>query len=370
VLAAAFAPVLADIGIPNMKRILERAAHLTALEDYRLPVASSVTAVDAGLALQTLGFVGNTAPAEPPLIEPILRYAAWLPEDVTVDTTTDFFRRASRNELTSAEMTWIEPAAMHPAHAAVATLARAPGIEYFGTIWATPLPSHLTIGSLPLLPSRTLGDVSSARRARIALLLSRNDVAAAELSARELLSAGLLLSGDGIMLLDNVVGHQIARRAGRMLEQVYEATSQDERATALRKAIEMAERNAHIAQLGSAGGSDDRIEFMNMQRDVVRDSLALRGLRWEFFVSSNTVASCLNLNRLVYGAQGDHDEWLRTSRDMLVRSKGDAHLFRIARHGFFGTAEGWPVTWRGRLISLGLAGQSNIARCMSLLDAR
>jgi hypothetical protein len=282
----------------------------------------------------------------------------------------DLFRRAIANELTAEELSWLVPAATHPAHAEVGTLARANGLEYAEAVWHLPFPRTMTALSVPMLPARSTAGVTHARRARIAMMLSRGDTTEAEVAARELLSAGVLLIEHSFLLLDNVIGQQLVRSSSRMLEQIMEVTGQEDRLAAFRENMETARLIAHVAQLGAADARGDRLAFMQAQRNIVADPDALHGLQWEFFLSYNTASSCLNLNRLVYGAGDQHDKWLADSHDTLVRTQGEEHLFKLARHGFFGTAEGWPVTWRGRLMSLGLLGGGGIARCMSLLDVR
>jgi hypothetical protein len=92
--------------------------------------------------------------------------------------------------------------------------------------------------------------------------------------------------------------------------------------------MEAGERAAAVSRTGM--GATDLDEMPS----VVTDSLTIRGLRWEYFSALSTLGPCLNLNRVVFGAPANYDEWLDEVRSALVRTDEEDQLFELARRGW------------------------------------
>ena len=101
--------------------------------------------------------------------------------------------------------------------------------------------------------------------------------------------------------------------------------------------------------------------------DLVTNSEALRGLRWEYFATFNMLAPCINLHKMVFGPDEDYEEWRAEARDALVRVRGERDLFDLAESGALGAAGQelrgfWP-----RFLRLTLGSRGAPGSCASLI---
>jgi hypothetical protein len=133
---------------------------------------------------------------------------------------------------------------------------------------------------------------------------------------------------DGQSLISNLIGFVVADAGGEALANLYDATGRADDAVAVRSLLDAGERAASLSRSGLG-----RTQLFQMP-SVVTDTLAIRGMRWEYFTVLNTLGPCLNLNRVVFGAPEGHETWIAEARAALVRTEGEAELFALARRGW------------------------------------
>ena len=200
---------------------------------------------------------------------------------------------------------------------------------------------------------------ATSERALAALEASRGRHDAAEATIRETLAIGFLLIDDGPTLLDNLTGASIARMSGMALEALFGGLGRPE-AGALVATRTSTERALGLT-LPTAG--DDVATALRRMPDVVLDSAALRGVRWEYLMVLNTVGPCLNARRVVFGPDDAQQVWLEAARVALVRSPAEDALFDLALGGLFGGLRndepGLPV----RLLALTMGGTDRVGSC-------
>ena len=142
-------------------------------------------------------------------------------------------------------------------------------------------------------------------------------------------------------LIGALIGAAVIREAGRVLEHVLRATGQAIDADELKRVrdwvIMATDRMTEVS--GNA-----RVEsgLRRMSR-IVTDSLTVRGLRWEFYLTVRSFGPCQSLNSLVFGPGEDYRQWLEDARASLVRRESDEELFRFLGRGFFGTGVCLPL---------------------------
>jgi len=148
----------------------------------------------------------------------------------------------------------------------------------------------------------------------------------------------------------------MVQSGGHALENLYAATG---RSTALDELVglrEAAHRAAGRVRVGSLQGTETWVRSLP---DLVFDTSAMRGLRWEYFIGVTTLTPCLNLHRMVFGPDEDYAVFLQRAHDSLVRWPSEEGLFDMARAGWLGTIESEGETWIGRLLSVSMRRGDN-----------
>ena len=100
--------------------------------------------------------------------------------------------------------------------------------------------------------------------------------------------------------------------------------------------------------------------------NLVEDGDALRGLRWEYFATFNTLAPCINVHKMVFGPDERYHAWRLRVRESLVRVRGEVDLFELAD----GAAPGATARTEGflpRLLSLTLGSGRSPGSCAALI---
>jgi hypothetical protein len=366
----AIGPILAEIAVPSFQPVQEAAGGAEALRRYQLEQDGAITAEQAGAALQNLAFVGGPASPEPTERAPTTTYeTGWFPEpDYFPDpfSQTVAFDLVSRplSAFSDEEQAALRQAATHPAHAEFRLLARAPLVDVVGGRWRLPFPDSTSFQDLwPRFPAfRTAG---LAMVAKAAVELSDGQEAEAEATLRELISSGFLLIDQGPTLLDNLMGVVLANMGGDALEAYYRRTDQTLRADELDWARSAALGAARKARAGLI--PEDIHSLLQGIPDLVETEEALRGLRWEYFATFNTLAPCINLHKMVFGPDRTYEEWRERVRDTLVRMEGERELFELAESGMVGRSREDLQGFFPRFLSLTLGSGGAPGSCASLI---
>ncbi len=366
----AIGPILAEIAVPSFQPVQEAAGGAEALRRYRLAQDPAISSVDAGAALQNLAFVGGPPTPEPMERRPATAYEEpWFPDP---DYFPDPFSESVAADLVSQplasfsdeERAALMQAAAHPAQEEFELLARAPLVDIVGGRWRLPFPDSTTFQDLwTRFPAiRTAG---LARVAKATVELSQGQPQQAETTLRELISTGFLLIDQGPTMVDNLMGVVLTDIGGDALEAYYRRNGQDVLADELAWARSSALGAARRARAGLI--PEDIHSLLQGIPDLVETEDALRGLRWEYFATFNTLAPCINLHKMVFGPDETYEAWRERVRDALVRSEGERELFALAERGTVGAGVGQLQGFFPRFLSLTLGSGGAPGSCASLI---
>jgi hypothetical protein len=366
----AIGPILAEIAVPSFQPVQEAAGGAEALRRYQLPQDPAITPADAGAALQNLAFVGGAPGPEPMERPPETTYEEpWFPDpdyfpDPFSETVAADLLSRPVSEFAAEEQAALRQAAEHPAQTEFELLARAQLVDVVSGRWTLPFPDSTTFQDLwPRFPElRTAG---LARVAKAAVEVSDGQLEEAEATLRELISTGILLIDQGPTLLDNLVGVILANMGGDALEAYYRRTGQLVLADELDWARTAALGAAQKARAGLI--PEDIHSLLQGIPDLVEAEGALRGLRWEYFATFNTLAPCINLHKMVFGPDATYDEWRERVRDTLVRGDGERALFDLAESGVVGSGGQDLQGFFPRFLSLTLGSGGAPGSCASLI---
>lgn len=364
--------VLAEIAVPTFISVQEMAGAVEVLRRYRLDSDAAIRPEAAGVALHNLSFVGSAPLPEAQERPPEIAHPDhWFPNP---DVFPDIFQEQVAYDLMAVplngrsqdEQDALRQAAAHLAHSQIELLARAPAADIVRTRWFTPFPESMTIWSLPWARFTALRYAALAHISRAAVEASQGRPAAAEETIREVISSGFLLIDEGPTLIGNLMGVVIANMGGDALEGLYASMGRTTELRQIQWARESAASAAHISRVGLAG-EDIRALLLGIP-DLVENEDALRGLRWEYLATFNMLAPCINLQKMVFGADESYMDWIERSRRSLVRYPGEVSLFNIA-----GSREIAQATAReqggflAQLVSLTMGGQARTGDCASLI---
>lgn len=366
---ATIGPILAEIAVPTFLSVQEMAGAAEPLRRYRLDTDQAVPPSQAGESLQNLAFVGGGDP-EPWERAPGTRYdEPWFPEDASFpdafsETVARDLMARPFSAFTSAEQAALRQAAAHPAQAEFDRLARASLVDVVSGRWSLPFPESITFQSLPWPRFGAFRSAGLARVAAAAVDLAEGRRDQAEESLAELVSTGFLLVDQGPTLIDNLMGVVLVNMGGDALEAFYERAGRPDDAMALRWAREGAADAARKARAGLV--AEDIHSLLQGIPDLVEQDEALRGLRWEYFATFNTLAPCINVHKMVFGPDETYDEWRLRARDTLVRVRGEVELFELAGGNAFG-GEAEPDGFLPRFLGLTLGSRGAPGSCASLI---
>lgn len=371
---AGVGPLVASLSVPNFSATQHRAASAEAYRQFVLPADSSITPQRAGEILHTLTFAGlDRQPLKLERPPPTTYDRPWIP-DLRGGPTGVFPARWSEelvaraaDGLSSEEIEFLRDVADHPALAAFSELARAPALDVGSARWSLPFPEGTTMLDLPIPKMSAVRQASWAVIGSAALAAAEGRTNDAERILRELISVGFLMADDAPTVIDNLTGLLLVEKGGEALESLYAVSGRTREAELLRSTRGSAERTSEVARVGIGSGLESALRQMPV---VVEDPSAIRGLRWEYFTLTNTLAPCLNTHKMVFGPGGDYGRWVRSARDGLVRWPSEEALFELARHGLFvGRAEGPGGGALSALLSLTLGGRDVSGSCASVLGA-
>lgn len=369
---AAIGPILAEIAVPTFLSVQEMAGAAEPLRRYRLEAHDSVTPSRAGAALQNLAFVGG-GDLEPWERAPETRYDdGWFPDpeifpDPFSETVARDLMTRPLGDFSPEQQAALRQAAAHPAHAEFHLLSRGSLVDVVSGRWSLPFPDTLSFHALPWPRFAAFRTAGLAQVAKAAVDVAEGRRPEAEAALVELVSTGFLLMDQGPTLIDNLMGVVLANMGGDALEAYYERVGRSADAQALRWAREGARDAARKARAGMV--AEDIHSLLQGIPDLVEQGDALRGLRWEYFATFNTLAPCINVHKMVFGPDETYDEWRLRARDTLVRVRGEVDLFQLAEGDAFGRGD--PAELEGflpRFLALTLGSRGSPGTCASLID--
>ncbi len=349
-LAGTIPPMLASVAVPSFSSIEANFQRAEVFRPYRLEPDPNITARAAGEALQSLLHVGQPrelegyeqAPArvyERPFIPDSLR--AWLRQTIN----------AGGQNLSAEDRRYLEAMAAHPAFAELETIASAAEIDVVGTRYAPAFPESL----LPL--EMHIPAYFGLRVAIDIILISAymdldaGRPARAERAIREVISTGFVLIDDAPMLIDNLLGTRLVLNGGTALKVYLRRTGRTDEVEKLDAIADHVQRVTERMGQRRIGHSVE--QATRAMPEMVTDTLSPLGLRWEFFQTVSTFASCNNLFTMVFGPGEEYRNWVEEARASLVRRESDAELFRFLGRGWFGTGGCLPIVAGLQLMDAG-----------------
>lgn len=367
--ASAIGPVLARVAVPRLAQVQERAARVEAYRDLRLAPDPAVDALEAGGILQDLLYVGSTREQAPGEKAPRIRYEApWLPalegpNPVGAEPhrwPEEIFDRVRRDP-TPDLMAFLDGIAAHPAHGDFARLARAAELDAIAARWDDDFAPGTSVANIPIPGFGGIRESAYAHLASAAADLARGRVGDAETKVAEVISVGFLLGDQGATLIENLIGHVLVGAGGTAMQRLYEAAGRGADAAAVSALADAADRSALRFAPGPREGTES---FVRSLPDLVTDTSAVRGLRWEYFILTATLSPCLNLHRMVFGADAEYASFVERAHDSLVRWPSEEKLFALARAGYWGSV-GARESLVGRF--LGVSMRSGPGTCSEVV---
>lgn len=356
--AAAVGPILTAVSVPGLGNYTSRAARLEAFRTHVTEGDVDITAAEAGQLLHDLMYVGIDD--EPPAGErpPFRRIAQpWIPDLGDIPNPFglepflwgDSLIERVAEGIDAEQREYLSSVAAHPASADFSRLASATVLDAGSARWETPFPPAMTMATMPLPRFRSLRGAANAHVAAAAYELSEGRVDRAEHLLSEVISVGFLLGDQGTTLIDNLVGYALIEVGGDALGDLYRATGQTEAAAELSRLSQVAERSARLVRVDRSQGAEAWVQSLPA---LVLDTTLVRGLRWEYFINVATMAPCLNMHRMVFGADESYRTFVEQARESLVRWPSDDDVFEIAQYGWVGAMEPARPTILGRIASL------------------
>jgi len=365
--AAAVAPILTAISMPTFDSYRPRAARSEAFRSYVAGADLSITPAQAGQILHDLVHVGSDIELTAGERSPSRAFSQpWIPVDGEGNNPLDLdpyawgdslLERVS--ELNAEQRAYLAEVASHPASPDFSRLARASRLDAGSARWENPLPTTMTMATLPL---PRLGLVRSAGNAHIAAAanqLAQGNADAAERLLAEVVSVGFLLADDGPTLIDNLVGVGLITSGGAALEDLFRATGRSGASAELSRLTAVAERSVALMRSDLPKGTEAWVRSLPA---MVLDDSTVRGLRWEYFITFATVAPCLNMHRMVFGADDEYETFVEEARASLVQWPSEEAVFEIAQHGWTGAAEHASPPWFTRLAGLYMSDEEHSCR--------
>lgn len=363
--SSAIAPILTTISTPTYDIYRTRAARVEAYRSYVVEGDVSITPGEAGRILHDLMFVGSTEDPSPGERPPSRRVERpWFPEGLGGENPTgllphvwaDSLIQQARQGVDPAVSTYLRALADHPSTADFARLSRATALDAAVARWETPFPTGMRMATVPVPGFRPLRDAGRIHLAAAALAVVEGRLGDAERRIREVISVGFLLGDEGPTLLDNIVGYSLIEDGGKALIHLLRATGRAGDAAILSRLNQVAERAAGLVTPDRSGGVE---AFVRSLPGVVMDTTLMRGLRWEYFSTLATMAPCVNMHRIVFGADENYTAFIEEARGSLIRWPSEEPVFELARRGWVGGVEPAEPTVLGWVTGLYMSSEEN-----------
>ena len=370
---SAIGPIMASVAIPRFAQTQERAARAEAYRPYRLAPNTNVDPVGAGRLLQTLMHVGRRAGRTAGELPPPQNYfEPWFPSADGMGGPTGIDPQRWGQELlprarslSPDELAYLGAVASHEAHGEFSRLSVTAELDAMAGRWEIPF-DGVGMATLPVPRFNLLTQGAHAHVGKAIYELALGDEGRAEATIREVLSLGFLLADDGPTLIDNLIGFALVNMGGRALDSFYETTGRASDLAALRQARGAALRAAQVLTQGRAETLEGTLAELPQ---IASSPVTLRGLRWESFTLTNTIAPCINLNRVVFGPDMYYAQWVEDVRESLVRWPSEEALFDLALDGYFGAPpDPGSSSLLGRMLGIVMGGKGTPGSCSAVFS--
>jgi hypothetical protein len=334
--AGTLGTAMTEIGLGSIGNLRSRIAAHQLLRRYRLETDPRISADSAGAALHVLISIDVEGTALPLAREPVRAYPdPWWPEGPLKTSLTVAAQRADSlvsriRRADPQERAYFRRVAAHPAHREFAIVGRAGDIDLVATRWILPFPDSMNSTSIPIPRFGAIRSGAQAHVARAVLDAIAGNPASAERQVREVISTGFVMMEHGTTLIETLVGAAIVRFGCESLEQLYRMTGRRAEAESLAWMLANVQDLARAMRWSESRGEGE----LRRIAEIVGDSAAPAGVRWELFGTVNAFAPCASLHRIVYGWGPDYADWVVRARASLVRHAGDEQLFQVYLRGF------------------------------------
>jgi hypothetical protein len=223
--------------------------------------------------------------------------------------------------LTDAERAYLRSFLLDPAFPAFERLARAPA---FAAITPGSINDSTVPWDVPIPKFGKTREAAYRKLAQAALAIDAKQYAAAEMSLRELIGVGIVMSDNAVMLIEALIGAVIGNIAMEPLATLYDATGRPNDAERIREASSIRAAAEDEIRMPAEALPPDRT-LSNFRR-IATDSSRLRALRWEAMYALFPLNTCQDLRGLLLGMSPEIRRDLEHARISLVRTP-DEELF-------------------------------------------
>lgn len=328
VLGGSIAPLITQISVPRFFGVEEKIIRIEYMREYRLESDYSITATDAGDALQNLIMPDIGAY---PLLRPPSRIYEEGWDRVRVQSS-NLFERYLNNDLAEKDLRFFEAAVSHPALNEFKILSRAPEAAIADSRWEIPFPDSVRWSDIPHPRLQVVSEGSRILIVRAAREFEAGHRQNAETHIREVISTGFLLIDEDPTLIGNLIGAVLVGLGKDALESFFMASGRFEEAERLHNLGEMIDRV--LKQTRRSRSGLDESSYLQAIANIVNDDNALRGLRWELLPHLTTLAPMASLHKAVFGTDDGYNQWLLHVEASLVRWPAEQEMFERSRIGW------------------------------------
>jgi serine/threonine-protein kinase len=310
----------------------QRVARAQRLAFLRAPIDPTITPLRAGQALHSISRAGGDpahAVFESPVAHPIPALASWDGASALFGSGPPYQMgaaiRQAAHGLSTAQRKFLMPFATSAGLEEFSVVAHARRIDFYGASLIRPIPRGVISSMIPRPRLQRVKSLAYNSGARAALALADGHPGRAEATLREEIGVGFALLEEPTVI-ENIFGAVIIEIGRDQLVAFYEATGRAAEARAISKAADP------IANVSRGTGSrtmmpDEQSEYL---QTIIRDTLSMRGLRWELAEVFLAYQPCSDFREVLFGPDSLHLARLAEARRLLVTSPGDNTLMELA----------------------------------------
>jgi hypothetical protein len=309
------------------RRILQ----LKRLERYRLPVDTTISALEAGKILHAInraGYDGDLLAWELP-VEAKIGATTCCSQfkgnpsrlfDAKLDWTITAFSFARRG-FTAEQRAFLNEVTRNPAIPLFRRISHAREVDIGGGLWRVPPDSVIGWPELPVMRAQQLRAAFLGNLAAAALDLEAGRATLAEQRVREVISVGFLLMRGARALAEEVVGGTLVSSGRYSLEALYRAVGRQQDADSV-----SANSDSRIA----VPNSNEPLPSQNLDsalRARILDTTQLLSTRWQLALGSFAHVPCTEKRFWFLGPSATHRAMQREILDALVKYPSDERRF-------------------------------------------
>jgi hypothetical protein len=350
--------------------VQQKEAHIHRLGVLRPPIDPSITPLRAGQALQSISFAGvglRPGTLEKPVafpIAPIPMTNAFVKGPFAKRWLDGGAIEQAARGLSAEQRKFLEQFANMPGVNEFSILAHAERIDWVAAMIVSPIPEGTMWSALPIPRFARIKQLAYGQVARAALDLADGHPDRAEAALRENIGVTFAMQ-QGPTLIDNLIGVVLTTIARPSLVSLYEVTGRAAQARAISQESDPQFDEASSALAVNTMKPDDRADYINA---IIRDSLSMRGLRWELLEGSLAYEPCRDLRQVLFGPDSLHLVRLAEARKRLVKTPGDNVLMGFAERALNAPLRSGELEqYRGNGYSPSLRSVEAFARSVDML---